>query len=129
MKRIMLNLGVLVMLSQNVFANTDAEYDKLIANESSKEWKQSYKCVKETLNHPDTGNVNECLKSIDLQKKNPKSGLNIAITYLNTGVLYERSVKDYIKAYKYYIKAGKLGNTHSQSNLDILCNAHAWVCK
>ena len=129
MKRIILGLSVLLILAQNGFAETDAEYDKLIANESSKEWKQSYRCVKVTLNHSSTGDVNECLKSISLQKKNPNTGLNIAITYLNTGVLYNESVGDKLKAYEYYMKAAKLGNVQAQKNLTIMCKQSPWACK
>ena len=93
MKRIILGLSLLLMLVQNGFAReyTEAEYDKAIANEPDKYWKQSYKCDKAVLHHPDTGDVNECLKSIALQKKNPNGRLNIAITYMNIGVLYEIS--------------------------------------
>ncbi len=69
MKRMVLRISILLMLVQNGFAKTDAEWDKLIANESSEYWKQSYKCDKATLNHMRTGNVNECLKSIELQKR------------------------------------------------------------
>ncbi len=71
MKRIILGISVLLILVQNGFAKTDAEWDKLIASQSSENWKQAYKCDKEALNHKRTGNVNECLKSITLQEKNP----------------------------------------------------------
>ena len=129
MKRIILGISVLLMLVQNGFAETDAEWDKLIANESSEYWKQSYKCDKAALNHKRTGDVNECLKSIELQKKKPNGKLNISITYTNVGVLYELSEKNYLKAYEYYMKSAKLGSKTSQQNLDILCRKHSWACK
>jgi len=129
MKRIILGLSLVLMLVQNGFAKTDAEWDKLISNASSEYWKQSYKCDKATLNHPTTGDVNECLKSIELQKKNPNGQLNIAITYLNAGVLYRRSSGDKIKAYKYYMEAAKLGETDAQGYLDVLCKESPWACK
>jgi len=129
MKKITLGLSLFLLLIQNGFAKSDTEWNKLIDNESDEYWKQSYKCDKEALNHKYSGNVNECLKSIVLQRKKPNGRLNITITYLNTGVLYQYSTKNYIKAYQYYIKAAKLGNIKAQSNLDILCRQHSWVCK
>ncbi|MBE0515169.1 hypothetical protein [Sulfurimonas sp.] len=129
MKRIILGLSVLLILVQNGLAKSDAEWDKLIANTSDEYWKQSHKCDKEALNHMRTGNVNECLKSIELQKKNPNGKLNIAITYGNTGLLYDESVGDKLKAYMYYMKAAKLGNTGAQKNLSLMCKQDPWACK
>jgi len=34
-----------------------------------------------------------------------------------------------IKAYQYYMKAAKKGNTNAQYNLDILCKQSPWACQ
>jgi len=121
-----------LLLTQNGFARTDAEYDKKIANESDKVWKQIYHCHKEAINHQYNGNVNVCLEAQKLIDKNPyvhRQGVPQSGENINIGVLYDDSEKNYIKAYEYYMKAAKLGNTQAQINLDILCKKHAWVCK
>jgi len=46
MKRIILVLGVLLMLAQNGFAYTDAEYDAKIAEQTTEVWKQIWRCNK-----------------------------------------------------------------------------------
>ena len=133
MKRIILGLSLLLILVQNGFARTDAELDKMIANESDKVWKQIYRCEKASNpNNKYTADINICIKSIEMIDKNSyvlKEGAKKSIAYLNLGVLYEFSKKDYIKTYEYYMKAAKLGNTQAQSNLDTLCREHSWVCK
>ena len=129
MKRIILGLSLLLMLVQNGFAKSDAEYDKMIANEPDKVWKQIYRCNKESLNHEFDGDVNVCLKAIELLKNNGWKEKDYQIMFLNSGILYVSSEKNYIKAYKYFLKAAKLGNTIAQGNLDILCKYHSWVCK
>ena len=133
MKRIILGLGVLLMLAQNGFAKTDAEYDKLIEQESDKTWKQMYRCMKASgENSMYTASVNTCLKAISMVDKNRyvlKEGAAEHIQYTNAGILYQYSEKNYMKAYEYYMKSAKLGSTNAQSNLDILCSEHSWVCK
>ena len=129
MKRIILSLGVLMVLSQNIFATSDAEYDKLIANAKTEQIKQGHRCDKATLNHKYTSDVNICLKALELDLKANASKSYIAIDYLNSGVLYKYHEKNYIKAYEYYMKSAKLGDTDAQRNLDNLCRAHSWACK
>ena len=130
MKRIILGLSLLLMLVQNGFAKTDTEFDKEIANETDKVWKQIRKCDKAAINHPNDADVDICLKVIPLkQERGDFSNSSFAITYSNIGVLYDNSEKNYIKAYEYFMKAAKLGNTKAQKNLDILCRKHSWVCK
>jgi len=131
MKRIILGLSLLLMLVQNGFAETDAEYDKLIMNSTSNLHKQMYRCLRSAFNHPTTSNPDICIKVLDIAKKdNVKlSKDDISETYLKSAVLYYSSKKDYIKAYEYWMKSAKLGNTTAQSNLDVLCKEHSWVCK
>lgn len=130
MKRIILGLSLLLMLVQNGFAMSDAEYDEQIAKATDKVLKQIIKCDKATLNHPDNSDVNICLKVIPLkQKRGGFSNSSFVITYLNIGVLYDHNEKNHIKAYEYWMKAAKLGDTYAQRNLDILCRRHSWVCK
>jgi len=132
MKRIILGLSVLLMLAQNGFAQTDAEYDKQIANEPDKVWKQIYRCNKEGNNHRYDGNIDVCLKAQRLIERNPyvhKEGMRQSGENVNIGILYADSKKNYIKAYEYYMKAAKLEDTTAQRNLDILCRKHSWVCK
>ena len=90
---------MLLILAQNVYAKTDAEYDKMITNESDKVWKQLYRCNKAALNHKFDSDVNICLKAIDMVDKNRyvlKEGADESNQYINAGVLYEFSKKDYI---------------------------------
>ena len=129
MKRIILGLSLFLMLVQNGFAETDAEYDKMIANDTLEVNKQIYRCNKATLNHPDNSNPNICTKAVELEKKlYPNNEEILSTLYLNTGVLYSNSKQDYLKAYQFYIKSAKLGNIHAQKNLDLLCKRHSWVC-
>ena len=125
MKRIILGLSLLLMLVQNGFAKTDAEWDKEIANRSDKAWEQIYRCNKEAINHKYDGDVNVCLKAVELSKN---KGDAYAIMLLNTGAMYI-SQGDKLKAYQYYMKAAKLGETTAQSNLSIMCKQDPWVCK
>jgi hypothetical protein len=132
MKRIILGISVLLILAQNGFAETDAEFDKKIENESDKVWKQIYQCNKESSNHQRTGDVNICLKAIKLINKNPyvfKEGMQKYGEYNNAGILYKYSDKNYLKAYEYYMKAAKLGNINAQKNLNIMCKENPWACK
>ena len=130
MGRIILGLSVLLMLVENGFAKTDAEYDKQIKNAPDQTVKEMYRCNKTASNHPNTGDVNICIKSLALLKKNyPNEKGAIHITTNHIGVLYDNSEKNHLKAYEYFMKAAKLGNTVAQKNLDILCRQHSWVCK
>lgn len=136
MKKIIFGLGVLLMLVQNGFAASDAEYDELI-NKYKKHLTLVHvlKCEKEATNHRTDGKVNECLnaiksiengKSLEPFSKNKQKYL--AESYLNAGVLYHYSGNK-LNAYKYYMKAAKLGDLRAQKNLDILCKESPWVCK
>ena len=131
MKRIILSLSMLLMLAQNGFAETDAELDKMIADAPNEVWKQIYRCTKASNPHSRyMANVNTCLKVIGMKEKvGGFSKSSFAMSYVNIGILYEYSEKNYIKAYEYYMKAAKLGNTTAQRNLDILCREHSWACK
>jgi len=126
MKRIILSLGMLLMLAQNGFATTDAEYDKIIAKQTTEADKQVMRCNKAVYNHPYTSDPEICIKASKLFTNDK---FNLAISYLNAGGLYYQSEKNYIKAYEYFMKAAKLGNTTAQKNLDVLCREHSWVCK
>ena len=111
MKRIILGLSLFLMLVQNGFAETDAEYDKMITNDTLEINKQIYRCNKATLNHQYKSNPNICKKAAELEKKlYPNSKEILSNLYLNTGVLYSHSKQDYLKAYQFYIKSAKLGN-------------------
>ena len=129
MKRIVLGISVLLMLVQNGFAMSDAEYDKRISEQKTEVWKQIWRCNKASNNHKYDGDVNICLKSLQMQKNNGEIEKNLAIDYLNIGTLYIRSKGDKIKAYKYYMKSAELGNTIAQRNLDKLCKESPWACK
>jgi len=131
MKRIILGLSILLMLVQNGFALTDAEYDRRIANESDMTWKQTYKCQKAVINHASTADVNICLKAIKLTQENMyviKQGALLSEVYLNTGVIY-RKQGDTLSAYKYYMKAAQHGSKAAQIYLNRLCKESPWACK
>ena len=128
MKRIILGLSLVLMLVQNGFAKTDAYWDKKIANTQNNVWKQIYRCNKAMENHSSTADVNICLKSIDMQKEQGIQDKDLNIDYLNVGVIYSHH-GDKLNAYKYYMKAAKLGNIQAQKNLSIICNNNPWVCK
>jgi TPR repeat protein len=129
-KRIILGLSTLLMLAQNGFAETDAEWDKMIDNATMQINKLIFSCNKEVENYQLTGNPEVCVKAFNaLQKEYPNEKDNTKSVANNAGALYIDSKKNYIKAYEYYMKAAKLGNTVAQSNLDILCREHSWVCK
>ena len=131
MKKIILGLSLLLMLIENSFAETDAEYDKAIINATSSLNKQMYHCLKSTFNHPNTSNPDVCMKVLDIAKEdNVKlSKDDISEIYLKSALLYYSSKQDYISAYKYFMKSAKLGNTVAQGNLDVVCRDHSWVCK
>ena len=61
----------------------------------------------------------------DNLKFNSEACYNLGLLYF-----YGKGVsKNYYKAYEYWIKAAKKGNTKAQHNLDILCREHPWACK
>lgn len=131
MKRIVLGISVLLLLVQNGFAKefTNAEYDKEISKQTTEVWKQIWRCnkAKNNRNSP-TSDVNICLKSIEMQKAIGIKEKDLAIDYLNTGVIYDHQ-SDKLNAYKYYMKAAKLGNIKAQKNLTIMCKESPWACK
>ena len=128
MKRII--LGLLLILVQNGFAKTDAEFDKEISNATVEVNRLILLCNKEARNHQYNGHPEVCIKAFDiLQKEYPNEKVNIRTMANSAGFLYHNSKKNYIKAYEYYMKAAKLGHIYAQDNLDILCRQHAWACK
>ena len=128
MKRIILGLGVLLILAQNIFAYTDAWFDLQISKETTELRKQLYRCAKEAMNHNNSGNAEVCVKANKLMEQNGGfSNEDIAIGYLNTGILYEHSDKR--KSYKYYFMATKLGNANAKNNLVVMCLHNMWACK
>jgi len=133
MKKSIIGFSLFLMLVQNGFSATDAEYNKLIINEPDKVWKQLYRCSKAANQHNRyTSDVKICLKAIDMTKKNPyvlKEGAKQNLNYLNTGIIYYFNNKDFIKAYNYWMKSADLGEVKSQNYLDVLCKEHPWVCK
>jgi len=131
MKRIILGLSLLLMLVQNGFAMSDAEFDKRITNATDKIWKQMLRCYKAVENHEMTSEPKVCIETISLIENNKNHSLysEKSDLLLKAGLLYYQSKKNYIKAYEYWMKAAKLGNTVAQGNLDILCRNHSWVCK
>jgi len=130
MKRIILGLGVLLMLVQNGFAMSNAEFDAKIAEQTKEIDKQIWRCNKEQFNNKYYGDPRVCIKALKMVKKDyPDAKSTIHILSVAVGILYEDSKKDYVKAYEYYMKAVKLGSTDAQNNLDILCSKHSWVCK
>ena len=128
MKRIILGLSVFFMLVENSFAKTDAEYDIKISEQKTEVWKQIWRCNKVSGNHKYNGDINICLKSIDMQKAQGVKEKYLAIDYLNVGAMYA-SQGDKLKAYKYYMKSANLDNTTAQSNLSVLCKQNPWACK
>jgi len=130
MKRIILGLSLLLILVQNGFAETDAEYDKIISEQTLEVDKQLWRCNKAALKHKYTSDPKVCIKALELEKKVYPDAKNvIAILHTSIGILYYHNKKDYVKTYEYFMKAAKLGNTDAQRNLDILCREHSWVCK
>ena len=131
MKGIILGLSVLLILVQNGFAYTDKEFDKKISEQTTEVYKQMWRCNKASMNHMRTANVDICLKAIKLIKKNPnKVGKDdISVIYGNTGLLYDESTGDKLKAYEYYMKASRMGSINAQKNLNIMCKQSSWACK
>lgn len=128
MRKIIFGLGVLLMLVQNGFAFTDEQFDEVIARVTNQAFKQILRCEKAIANHYDTSDPKVCLKAIEMIKKDPTQNKYLAESYTNAGVLYDHSA-DKLNAYKYFMKAAKLGDLQAQKNLDILCKKSSWVCK
>jgi TPR repeat protein len=130
MKRIILGLSLVLMLIQNGFAKSDAEYDKEIRKATLEVNKQIDRCNKIAGNHLSDGNPEVCEKALKMiQKDYPNEKEFTSNMYVNAGLLYATSKKNYIKAYEYFMKSAKLGNIHAQKGLDILCREHSWACK
>ncbi len=132
MKRIILGISVLLMLVQNGFSRTNAEWDKMVDNEPDKVWKQLYRCNKASnKSNKYTADVNICIKAIELTNKNRyvlKEGAKEYKSYTNAGIIYI-SQGNKVSAYKYFMKAAKLGSIVAQENLNILCKQSPWACK
>ena len=131
MKRIILGISVLLMLVQNGFAETDAEWDRTIANESDPIYKQTYRCAKSATNHPKTANIDICLKVMKAEEQTSKYSHyrgDLPYVYVNVAILYASQGQP-SKAYKYFKKAEKLGNPHATNGLNILCRKSPWACK
>ena len=129
MKRIILGLSVFLLLTQSLIAMTDEEWDKRISEETIEVWKQIWRCDKAVQNHMYTANVNICLKAIKLKKQNGVEESDFDAIYEYTAILYSESAGDKLKAYEYFMKAARLGNTNAQKNLDIMCKQSPWACK
>ena len=129
MKRIILSLGVLIILTQNLSARS--KLDAMIANETDITKKQTYMCNKEQ-EHPRSANVNICLKAKYLIQKNyPYEKNALYATILNIGLIYDEQGDD-LKAFKYYMQAAKFGGRIgiiAQKNLSIMCKENPWACK
>ena len=118
------------MLVQNGFAQTDAEYDKDIANETDKVLKQIYRCNKAgDKRHNKKSDPKICEKAIELIKIYPREDASIPIAQYNTGLIYYFSKDNKIKAYEYWYLAARGGNKSAQGNLEILCRDDSWACK
>ena len=130
MKRIILGLSLLLILVQNGFARSDAEWNQKISNAVLEVDKQIARCNKIATNHIQSGDVNICLKALKLEEKIYPNATNvIAALYGNVGLLYDESKGDKLKAYKYYMKAARLGSIQAQKNLNIMCKESSWACK
>jgi TPR repeat protein len=132
MKRIVLGISVLLMLVSNGFAKkySDAEYDRNI-NNSSGYMKQNIKCEKAASNYLKGGDIQECIKAVNLINKSndPKAKEYLASETFNLAFMYDEGIKDKLKAYKYYMEAAKLGHINAQNNLRIMCKNNPWACK
>jgi len=130
MKRIILGLGMLLILAQNGFTKTDAEWDRLIAKATMEVNILIQKCNKEAINHPNYGNPEICVKAFNKTEQDyPKMQLENATFSYSAGLLYYKSKKDYYKAYEYWTKSAKAGYTEANRSLVILCRKYSWVCK
>ncbi len=132
MKRMILGVSVLLMLVQNGFSMSNEEYDKRISMQTTEVNKQIWRCNKaQNIRNSSTSDINICLESIKLQKENGRKEKDLAIDYLNTGVLYKNQ-GDILNAYKYYMKSAKQGGKAgklSQQYLNQICKESPWACK
>ncbi len=65
-----------------------------------------------------------------LYKKACDSGFANGCNKLGLSYYNGRGVnQNKIKAYQYWLKAAKTGNSDAQHNLDILCRQSTWACK
>jgi len=130
MKRIVLGISVLLILVNNGFAISNAEFDELIKN-STGYIKQSIKCEKAGFNYLQGGNIQDCIDAVNLIKKsdNKEAKKTLASQTYNLAFMYDESIKDKLKAYKYYMEAARLGHINAQKNLRIMCKNNPWACK
>jgi len=133
MKRIILGLSLFLMLVQNGFAFTDAEFDNNIANSPNIMKAQYWKCMKSVSNKNYLhSNEEECLKALEIGKKYNISSETKAAIFFQLALLHSLKGDDYKKAYNYYMKVINLGQGPiklAQRNLNITCKEHSWVCK
>ena len=130
MKRIILILGVLLMLAQNGFAMTNEEFDKKIRTATTALDRLVWTCNKFAASQNNRyGDINACLTAIEVGKKNGYTENNLKGIFLNTGIIYEFTKKNYIRAYEYYRISAKHGEPNAQICLDNLCRDHSWACK
>lgn len=103
------------MLVQNGFAETDAEWDKLIKNEKDPLEKSTLMCQKEGINHKDYGSPQICIDSANLYRDQKQLSLYqqqlYGQAYHNAGIMYTfgKGNKNYKKAYNMFLKAYKVG--------------------
>jgi len=120
----MKKLFILMSLIVQLFGVSDLEYDTAIQNEKNPLVKQTLKCEKEATNHKDYGNPQICIDSANLYEakktlsNNEKSDYGEA--YNNAGIMYTfgKNNKDYIQAYKMFLKAYNIG--YRESHPDVM---------
>jgi len=128
MKRIILSLGMLLMLAQNGFAMSGSEASKIkyIRNQVSL-------CNKQMDRNLKYADVNICLKAKELMLNNggvlTYTKQDIASVNEFIGVIYDVTVQDKIKAYKYYMLSARQGSIEAQHNLHIMCKENPWACQ
>ena len=135
MKRIVLGVSVLLMLVQNGFAG---EKENLALANQYKHQKALYQvllCENEMSYHDKNGDANICIKAAKYINQGEDLGIlskdkqkYIVESYLNAGVIYSHQ-SDKLNAYKYSMKAAKLGSIQAQKNLNIMCKESQWACK
>jgi hypothetical protein len=126
MKKLIFGSSLFLVMLQNGFAYTSAEFDSAIKREHRPWLKQVIKCSK-VASIPNSDSVNVCLKAIDMTKNKPIRYKSEVLH--NTATVYYFDLGDKVKAYKYWKKASDLGNIGSQKHLSIMCNQDAWACK
>jgi len=123
------------MLEQNGFAGEKEDIAFANQYKNQKALHQVILCENEMTYHSKNGNANICINAAkyitngeDLGVLLNKKQTFLAESYLNAGVIYAHS-GDKLNAYKYYMKAAKLGEITAQNNLGILCKNNSWACK